>query len=113
MFDLNKILTAGLRSALSPLRYWPRTLRMIWEAAPRWTTLWTALLIVQGVLPAASVYLVKLLVDSLVEAKASGGDWRFVSRALLLLILTAALLLLTDAIQSVSDWIRTAQAELV
>ncbi len=113
MLDLQEKLTARLRSSLSPLRYWPRTLRIIWDAAPRWTPLWAALLIVQGVLPAASVYLIKLLVDSLVEAKASGGDWSFVRRALILLIITAALMLLTDAIQSLSDWIRTAQSELV
>ncbi len=107
------MLVARLRKLLSPLRYWPRTFRLIFDAAPRWTTSWMLLLIVQGLLPVASVYLTKLLVDSLIDAKASSGAWSSVSRALVLLILAAALLLLTNSIQSLSDWVRTAQSELV
>ncbi|HWP42265.1 MAG TPA: ABC transporter ATP-binding protein [Blastocatellia bacterium] len=101
------------QAAFSTLRYWPRSLRLIWEAAPRLTIAWAILLIAQGLLPAASVYLVKLLVDHLVRAMNAGGDWVYAQPVLGLLALTAIVMLATEFLQSAIEWTRTAQSELV
>lgn len=106
-------LTGAYQRVVRALSYWPRTLRLIWQAAPGWNVSWFVLLTFQGVLPAASIYLSKLLVDSLVAAKTAGGAWHQVSRALTLLVVTALVLLLSDVLQSVLDWIRGSQSELV
>jgi len=88
-------------------------MRLIWAAAPRWTTAWAVLLAFQGLLPAALVYLTKLLVDSLSLALTSGGQWERARPAITLAAITAVVALLSEVIQSVIDWIRAAQSELV
>lgn len=102
-----------LRSLRIHLVYWKRTLALIWLAAPQWTAAWAMLLLVQGILPAASVYLTKHLVDSLVAAKESGGDWEHLKLAIFFLGFMAVILLLMDVIQGTMEWIRTAYSELV
>lgn len=104
---------AKLRRILDPASYWPRTLRLIWAAAPRYTLVWTVLLIIQGLLPAVLVYLTKMSVDSLVAARNANGSWEMVKPALILIGLTAATLMLTEFLQGIIDWIRTAQSELI
>ncbi len=103
----------GLRDAAPKIVYWRRTFRLIWTAAPRWTVAWAVLLIVQGIQPLAAVYLIKLLVDRLVKAANSGGDWTHVRPAIVLVALTIGVMLLAEVLQSVSDLVRTAQSELV
>ncbi|MCX7671580.1 MAG: hypothetical protein N2439_16115, partial [Anaerolineae bacterium] len=44
------------RSQLAQLRYVPRALRLVWDAAPGWTVASLALVIAQGVLPVFTVY---------------------------------------------------------
>ena len=50
---------------LKQTAYWPRAFRLLWSAAPKWIVLWISLLVVQGLLPALTVYLTKVLVDAL------------------------------------------------
>jgi ATP-binding cassette subfamily B protein len=102
-----------VREVVASLSHWPRTFRLIWEAAPRWTLAWAILLIVQGLLPAAAVYLTKLLIDSLVAAMGAGGAWERVRPALVLVALTASVMLLAEVLQSIIDWVRAAQAEFI
>lgn len=105
--------TDTARKALSYAANWPRTFRLIWQAAPRWTMLWSVLLIVQGLLPAASVYLTKLSIDSLVDAMSAGGAWEKVRYAVIILVITASVMLLSEFLQSAIEWVRTAQSELI
>lgn len=109
----NTTLRLRLQESLAHLSYWPRTIRLVWTAAPGWTVCWSILLVAQGVLPATTVYLTKLLVDSLVVALGSGGDWQYIRPALFLLVLTAGVTLLSEVLQSLIDWVRAAQSELV
>ncbi|MBE7383305.1 MAG: ABC transporter ATP-binding protein [Leptolyngbya sp. SIO1E4] len=71
------------------------------------------LLVVQGLLPAASVVLTRQLVDSLVMVGGTGIDWETVQTILLPTALMAGILLATQVLGSVSELIRTMQAELV
>lgn len=71
---------------------------------------WVTMLVVQGLLPAASVYLIKLLVDALVAAMGSGNSSDY-GPLILYAVLMGTVLLATQLIQQVLSWIRLAQAE--
>ena len=90
---------------------WRRALSLIWSAAPGFTTIWAVLLIFQGILPGVTVYLTKYVIDGVVSAKNSNGDWPSISHALFLLILIGAVLLVSESLQYFSSWVKTAQAE--
>ena len=93
--------------------HWKRAWLIVWNAAPRCTIVWSGLLIAQGILPGISVYLTKITIDAIVAAKNSGGNWTVISRAILFLVLMGVVLLLTELLQYLNSWIRTAQAEAV
>jgi ATP-binding cassette subfamily B protein len=102
-----------IKEIFAQLAYIPATLRLIWAAAPRWTSAWLVLLAMQGLVPATLVYLTKLVVDSLVTAIRSGGGWTEVKPALIYAGLAAGAMLLTQVLESSTDWVKTAQSELV
>lgn len=82
----------------------------MWQAAPGWTVIWTVLLLVQGFLPVATVYLTRPLVNGIVAAVRSGGNWRPI---LLPAVLMAIVQLLAELLRGTNNWVRTAEAELV
>ena len=100
-----KILSEKLRKALAQLPYLPRALKLVWEVARPWTIAWIALLIVQGLLPAATVYLTKLVVDGVVASNTR--------HVLLLLLVLGGILLLMEVVRNAINWVRTVQAELL
>ena len=102
-----------LDQALTQLPYVPKALGLVWESARRWTIAWAVLLLLQGVLPVATVYLTKAVVDSLVGALGGGPDWAAIRPTLVLVALMAAVLLLSEILRSLTTWVRTAQSELV
>ena len=104
---------AKLHSFTIQLTYLPQTLRLIWAAARGWTLAWTVLLVVQGLLPAATVYLTRLLVDSLVAVLDAGASWENVRSTLFPAASMAGVMLLMQVLQSVMEWLRTAQSELI
>ena len=90
-----------------------RIVRLVWEAGRGYTVAWVVLLAIQGLLPAATVYLSRFLVDELVDAIRAGASWETASPVLLLAGLMAGTLLLTELLRAALEWLRTAQAELV
>src|SRR5215218_10558940 len=109
MSGSSKILNSKLRKALAQLPYLPRALKLVWEVAQPWTTAWIVLLIVQGILPAATVYLTKLVVDGVVVALRNGSA----RPVLLSLALLGGVLLLMEVVRNAINWTRTVQAELL
>jgi len=106
-----KILSEKLRKALAQLPYLPRALGLVWQVARPWTTAWIVLLIVQGLLPAAAVYLTKLVVDGVVVAIRSGSS--NVQPVLMSLLLLGGVLLFMEVVRNAINWVRTVQAELL
>jgi ATP-binding cassette subfamily B protein len=87
-----------------------RTLGLIVDAAGGWTAGWAVILVLQGLLPAAAVYLTKHLVDRLASAAGAGLDpWSVAGPGLAL----AAVLAGSALLQGIARWVRTAQAEYV
>src|SRR5213592_1890480 len=98
------------RRAQSALPYLLRTLALVWRAAPNWTAAWVALLLAQGFLPVAIVYLTRPLVNGITAAVASGGAW---TPILWPGTLMAGALVLAELLRGATQWIRTVQSELV
>ncbi|MFN2493866.1 MAG: ABC transporter ATP-binding protein [Pyrinomonadaceae bacterium] len=113
MSDNFQLLSAKLRKMLAQLPYLPRALGLVWQVARPWTIAWAALLVIQGILPAATVYLTKLVVDGVVRTIKAGGSWPDVREVLILVAALAVVMLLMEVARSAINWIRTVQAELL
>jgi ATP-binding cassette, subfamily B, bacterial len=97
----------------SQLRYLPQALGLVWSASRHWTMAWAVLLVLQGVLPVATVYLTRAVVDSLVSAAATVGGWGSLQPAVFLIAAMVGVLLLMEGLRSLAGWVRAMQAELV
>lgn len=102
-----------VRNAWTRLPLLLRALGLVWAAARYWTVAWAALLAVRGLLPVATVYLSRAVVNALAETVGSGGDWATVGHTLTPVLLLAALTLASRILGSISSWVRSAQSELV
>ena len=83
------------------------------QSAPGWTAPWLILLILQGLLPLATVFLTRALADGLMGALRAGAVWETVRPVLVLGAAMGAVLLLNELLRGLSGWIRTAQSERV
>ncbi|MGF1524560.1 MAG: ABC transporter ATP-binding protein [Leptolyngbyaceae cyanobacterium] len=102
-----------LRGANTLTSHLLKTFRLVWAAAGYWTLGWMVLLVLQGLLPVATVSLTRWLVDSLVLVVGQGIDPAAIQKLLLPTALMAGILLATQLLSSLRELIRTMQAELV
>jgi len=103
----------ALQNVRRLLAYVPRALTLVWEAAARWMLAWATLLAIQGLLPGASVYLTKWVLDGASEAIGNGLAWGNVQLIAIPGGLMALVLLLQQVAQAASGWVQTAQSEHV
>jgi len=95
---------------------WPSILRafkLVWHAAPRWTSVWLFLLIIQGLLPVATVYLTKYLVNSLVALIDGGLTPELLRPTLLAMAGMILVMLISEVLRSFTNMVYTAQSELI
>jgi ATP-binding cassette subfamily B protein len=100
------------RKAKDTFPYLPDTFRLIWTASRPWTIAWAVLLILQGLLPIALVYLTGGLANEM-GSMIQGNNWRQNSSLILWVALIALLVLVTQSLNSMLIWIRNVQSELV
>ena len=100
------------RKAKDQLPYLPDTFRLIWRASRPWTIAWACLLILQGLLPIALVYLTGTLAND-IESFIKIQDWAQYSSLILWVVLIAILVLVTQSLNSLLTWVRNVQSELV
>ncbi|HEY9605861.1 MAG TPA: ABC transporter ATP-binding protein [Allocoleopsis sp.] len=105
--------TAKVHKLKAQLSELPRGFGLVWSAARNWTLIWIVLLVVQGLLPVTTVYLTRLLVNSLVATVGVGISWQTIHTLLMPVVLMAGVLLLAEFLRSAIEWVRTAQSELV
>jgi ATP-binding cassette subfamily B protein len=101
------------RDARRRLGYLLRALRLVWAAAWRWTLLWATFLVVQGTIPAATVYLTKWLVDAVADGLGAGLSWEVAVPVLIPAALMGGLMLLSEVFSGLMGWVQTAQSELL
>lgn len=108
--------TVGLANLKNKLRiskstlYLLPTLRLVWQASPGWTVARSSLLVFQGLLPLAAIYLVKLIVDSISAGLNAADKVATFQNILPLLIAAAVVTLLITLCNSFSNLIQTAHA---
>ena len=101
-----------------PLLNWNKVLQLrhalglVWQSAPGWTVAGAVLIIVQGVLPLAALYLMKLIVDSVTAGVVTAGTDAF-GKVLFLIALAGGVALITLLCNSASAVISEAQSALV
>lgn len=108
--------SAGLADLRRQAHHARRGLRLVWAAAPRWSALWLALVVVQGLLPGAVIYLTKWLVDGVAAALGagmSGGVAAALGPALGPVLGMAGVLLLQQVLGGVVVYVQTAHSEHV
>jgi len=88
-----------------------RAVRLVWQSAPSWTSASIVLLIVQGVLPLAQLYLLKLIVDAVTAALQSPN--RQLDNIIRLIVALGAVTLLGALAGSLATLVGDAQAQLV
>jgi ATP-binding cassette, subfamily B, bacterial len=91
----------------------PRAFSLVQQAAKGWFIVWTILLLLQGLLPVAVVYLSRSVVNSLVLLTRTRAPLENIWPALWPAILLAATLLATELLRSATGYVRTVQSELV
>ncbi len=108
-----KTLKTKLGGAMLQLRHLPRVWALVWNASRRWAVAWISLLLVQGLIPVAAVYLTRFVVDGVVAAIDAGGTWESIVPVLWPAGLMAGVLLLTEVVGALLSMIREYQAELI
>ncbi len=102
-----------VQQGLEQLPYLRRSLHLVWDATGWWMAAWMGLLVAQGSLPVATVYLSRVVVNQLVLVLGEGAGWQQVQRVLLPIGLVAVVLVCSEMLRGASMWVRTVVTELV
>jgi len=108
-----QLVAEKLAGVIAQARYLPRVLGLVRAAAGRWTPAWLALLLLQGLVPVAIVYLTRPLVDGLGAAVRAQGAWDVAAPAIGWALAMAGAIVLGEALRAASDWAGTVQARRV
>ena len=108
-----KQLSKAVQQFKSQLPYLPMAFGMVYRAAGGLTIAWLGLLLVQGLLPVAMVYLTKVLVDGIAQVIKDSGGWQGLTSLAPAAVAMVCVLVAIEVFQSVSRWLRTAQSERV
>lgn len=106
-------LVEAARKFKQQIPYLPWAVRLVFRAAGGLTLIWFILLIVQGLLPAASVYLTKYLVDGIARIVGSGSGWEGLMPLVPAAAAMALVLILGEIFQGILGLVSTAQSEQV
>lgn len=96
----------------APLRI-KSAFRLVWGASSTWTLSNIALVIVQGTLPLAMLYLTKLVIDSLTHGMMAGERSAAFANAIMYILAMGGVALATALCRSLSTYVSEAQSILV
>ncbi len=87
-----------------------RGLRLVWDSAAGWTVAQFVLVVVQGLLPLAVLYLMKLIVDAVTAAVAAPDPAAAFDRVILYVLVAAVIALASAALRVVSTLVTEVQS---
>jgi ATP-binding cassette subfamily B protein len=90
-----------------------RALKLVWEVAPGWTVASVALTIVQGLLPLAAVWLLKLIIDGIAEGVTASDHGAAFRHLAMLIVLVAAVGLVAAVMRSLAGMVDQALGQTV
>jgi ATP-binding cassette subfamily B protein len=85
-------------------------LRLVWQSSPGWTIARIALLITQGILPLLSIYLTKLIVDSVTAGLTAPDKVAAFYEVLSLLIFAGIVTIINGLCTSMGEFVNTAHS---
>ncbi len=100
------------RKLAQPLHLLP-ALKLVWQSSPYWTVARIGVLVLQGILPLASLFLLKLIIDQVALSLTLPDKAAAFQQALGLLLLSGAVMLLTSLFNALSDLVNAAQSQRV
>jgi ATP-binding cassette subfamily B protein len=103
---LDKLLNSRIQKAS---RFLP-ALRLVWQSSPGWTIARIAILIVLGILPLISIYLAKLIVDTVTVGLMATDKAATFSEVLKLLLLAGVVTVINGLCISLSEFVNTAHS---
>ncbi|MDD2336016.1 MAG: ABC transporter ATP-binding protein [Geobacteraceae bacterium] len=108
-----------LRSKITRLRqqapYIPKTMQLVWQASGIWMVAWLVLLLLQGALPVAVVYMTRHVVNSLVDvaSQSSLSSMMGNHEIVFSVVILGALLVTEKILLSAGQWVRTIQSQRI
>jgi ATP-binding cassette subfamily B protein len=102
-----------LKQALSRSLRLDRAVRLVWQSAPGWTLGNAVLVVAQGLLPLAALFLIRQIVDAVTAGMSNPDKAAAFQDVLVWLLLAAGVGLLTALVRSLSDVASQAQSLLV
>lgn len=90
-----------------------RALVLVWDSAKTWTAAGLVLMAVQSVLPLLTLYLIKLIVDSVASGISAPDKIAALRQVFLWIVLTGVVALLTAGCRALADIVREHQGHLV
>ena len=87
-----------------------RALRLVWQIAPNWTLINSLLVLVQGALPLAALYLMKRILDAVTVGLAAPHPADSFQSILPWILLAGGIAILTALLRSFSDYAAEAQS---
>ncbi|MEM6613031.1 MAG: ABC transporter ATP-binding protein [Cyanobacteria bacterium P01_C01_bin.72] len=88
-------------------------LRLVWQSSPGWTIARLVLVVFQGLLPLAMIYLAKLIIDTVTLNLRSAEPSEVFAQVLPLVIMAGAATILNSLSQSLTDLVNTAHSQKV
>ena len=85
-------------------------LRLVWQSSPGWTIARVILVLIQGILPLASIYLTKLVIDTVTTNLNKIEPTEVFDKVLPLLILAGLLTIITTLCGSLTELVNTAHS---
>ena len=93
------------------LSYLVKTLGLAWNAAQWWTIIWGILLLVQGILPVATLYVTRWTVNTVTTNVGQGVSTDSIVSIGTPVAVMAGLLLVGEGVRSVGAWVKANQSE--
>jgi ATP-binding cassette subfamily B protein len=90
-----------------------RSLRLVWQSAPGWTVANFLLILLQGLLPLVSLYLMKLIVDAVSAGLTSPDKAQALQRILVLITVAALVALFSACCRSGAEIVKEAQTQAI
>ncbi|MEL7010422.1 MAG: ABC transporter ATP-binding protein, partial [Cyanobacteria bacterium J06588_4] len=94
------------------IRFIP-ALRLVWQSSPGWTIARMVLVVFQGILPLAMIYLAKLIIDTVTLNLRAAEPREVFAQVLPLIILAGVATILNSLSQSLTELVNTAHSQKV
>ena len=94
------------------VRFLP-ALRLVWQSSPVWTIARVVLVILQGLLPLAMIYLAKLIIDTVTTNLRAADSSQVFTQVLPLIVLAGMATILNNLCQSLTELVNSAHSQKV